>query len=208
MTDNTKIIIIADDFFYLKGVASYFKVNSIFEVIEIHVDNDESSFPCEALNFYSPHNSIILLAVEDFTKIKLIPDLNLRAIICSIRCPQESPRPFLFNGVLFLNRDVKARFLLIAIQNFINGHISRDMKFSPSELKLILNYFSANQKSAIQTLLNFSDKKLSYYKRSVYAKVMTNSDSGAYPIFKAIGNVYDAVNACRLVSADFISHAA
>ncbi|WP_044184293.1 hypothetical protein [Phytobacter massiliensis] len=107
-----------------------------------------------------------------------------------------------------MNRDIKARFLLIAIQNFINGHISRDMKFSPSELKLILNYFSANQKSAIQTLLNFSDKKLSYYKRSVYAKVMTNSDSGAYPIFKAIGNVYDAVNACRLASADFIFHAA
>lgn len=207
MTDNTKIIIIADDFFYLKGVAAYFKAHSIFEVIEIHVD-DEPLFSCEALNFYSPHNTVILLAVEDFTKIKLIPDLNLRTVICSIRCPQESPRPFSFNGVLFLNRNVQARLLLVAIQNFINGQLSRNMRFTSRELKLILNYFSANQKSAIQTLLNFNDKKLSYYKRSVYAKVMTNSDSGAYPIFKAISSVYHAMNACRLARANFIFQAA
>ncbi|AKE58407.1 hypothetical protein PU088_000966 [Citrobacter farmeri] len=194
MDKKKHAIIISNDSYFIQGLRHLLHDNYPLHVEYLNISEKNSDELVTALvKRYNPEETIIFIAVDDFKIIYLIPGFWNYRIVFSLRHFQQKTMLFSFCDVIFISRNMQLKLLLDTIDGIFHGVNPGNIALSTRENDVVFNYFRWPRKSYIQTFLNIDVKRVSYYKRSVYQKIMVTSDCAGYHVIRAMNDVSGAL---------------
>ena len=192
-SENIKVIIVADDFYYLNGCTSCLRSEGFITEGYFYTGGGyDNHFWSMILNRYDGYNSILIIAVDDFTIMKHMPnDTNSICIVSPKLLKSTCSNNFLFLfGYYFMRRDLNRNDFIYAIHRIMKGYSTREIKLTRRESECIKFIF---QNFRLGTLtgnyLGIGRKQLSQHKRSVYQKLMVHSNSEFFLILKVLEDI-------------------
>lgn len=187
MSNKKTVTVISDDYYFLHGLQCLLLSYRAFEVKcqYIHAELDLSMNETEHLHILKD-NSVVLLALDNLRAMEKFSSLFSGRVIYLLRTLSRSNMVVFFMGALVASRYVTTSRLFRLLDNLIYSSIINEEYLTYKEEQIVFNYFSMGSTQLNNFKNNIGIKRLSYYKRSAYRKLMVHGDADAHFIVRAL----------------------
>lgn len=195
MTLKKTVIVLSDDYFYLKGLEYLLKYDNHMDLFchYIYQNKHECFFDNVAFDIvaFDINNgkSIIILAVDDLSLIRKFATHFSANVIYSLRTIGKREMILHYKGALVINRCLSIWRMLEMIKRYGKVCSMTSKSLTPKEEQVIFNYFNLPGCQFKDCGYEAGIKKISHYKRSAYQKIMVNGDGEAYFLVRALNQI-------------------
>ena len=190
MTLKKTVIILSDDYYYLNGLDALLKNVKHLDLCchYVYQNQQECFFDGVAFDIHND-KSIIILAVDDLNMIRQFAAYFSTNVIYSLRTIGKREMILSYKGALVINRSLSIWRMLEMIKKYGRNCCMTSISLTTKEEQVIFNYFNLTGCQFKDFRYKSGIKKISYYKRSAYQKIMVNGDGEAHFVVRALNQI-------------------